>query len=102
MIALSTPIQAVMREATLTDRRAADRGEQFAALATSRLDRAYRLAGLVLDDAGEPQSAPASRMPQFGDWQSPDCPVSDDWTGISSRFVDWESAVRLTCRRSGD
>jgi RNA polymerase sigma-70 factor, ECF subfamily len=57
MIALSAPIHAVVREATLTDRRAADGSDQFTALTTARLDRAYRVAGLVLGDAGEAEDA---------------------------------------------
>ena len=57
MIALAAPIQASTREATLTDTRAADRGQQFSTLVTARLDRAYRLAGLVLADAGDAEDA---------------------------------------------
>lgn len=57
MIALAVPVQVTTREATLTDTRAADRGRQFSELATARLDHAYRLAGLVLADAGEAEDA---------------------------------------------
>ena len=44
------------REAALIDKRA-ERGEQFTALVTGSLDRAYRLAGLILGDASEAEEA---------------------------------------------
>jgi RNA polymerase sigma-70 factor (ECF subfamily) len=57
MIALAIPIQARTREATLTDTRAGDRSAEFVALATARLDHAYRLAGLLLGDSVEAEDA---------------------------------------------
>jgi RNA polymerase sigma-70 factor, ECF subfamily len=57
MISVTAPLQGTTREATLTDTRAADRGRQFSELLTARLDRAYRLAGLVLSDASEAEDA---------------------------------------------
>jgi RNA polymerase sigma-70 factor (ECF subfamily) len=56
MIALAIPRGMRTWEAALTDE-PAERSEQFVALATASLDRAYRLAGLILSDAGEAEDA---------------------------------------------
>ena len=57
MIALVVPGGTRSWEATLTDRPAVDRGDQFVALSTAALDRAYRLAGLILGDSTEAEDA---------------------------------------------
>ncbi len=44
-------------EATLTDRPAVNRSDSFVVLATGSLDRAYRIAGLLLGDATEAEDA---------------------------------------------
>ena len=57
MIALTVPIRATTWEARLRIEPAAERSARFAELATAELDRAYRLAGLVLMDASEAEDA---------------------------------------------
>jgi RNA polymerase sigma-70 factor (ECF subfamily) len=57
MIAIAVPARAPRWEARLTTEPAADRTVRFAELATAELDRAYRLAGLVLMDASEAEDA---------------------------------------------
>jgi RNA polymerase sigma-70 factor (ECF subfamily) len=57
MITLAIPGGTRTWEATLTDNPAADRSDEFVALATGSLDRAYRLAGLMLLDAAEAEDA---------------------------------------------
>jgi RNA polymerase sigma-70 factor (ECF subfamily) len=51
------PTRAGTWEATLKLQAAADRSDRFVALATGELDRAYRLAGLILGDAAEAEDA---------------------------------------------
>jgi RNA polymerase sigma-70 factor, ECF subfamily len=57
MFALAIPGEARTWEATLTDRSAGTRSESFVTLTTAALDRAYRLAGLILSDAVEAEDA---------------------------------------------
>lgn len=57
MIAHAVPIGATIWEARLRLESAADRSARFSELATMELDRAYRLAGLVLLDASEAEDA---------------------------------------------
>ena len=56
MIPVAIPGGTRTWEAALIDKRA-ERGEQFTALVTGSLDRAYRLAGLILADASEAEEA---------------------------------------------
>jgi RNA polymerase sigma-70 factor (ECF subfamily) len=57
MIALAVPIRATTWDARLRLESPADRSARFAELATPELDRAYRLAGLLLLDASEAEDA---------------------------------------------
>lgn len=57
MIVFAVPIRATTWEARLRIEPAAERSARFAELATAELDRAYRLAGLVLMDASEAEDA---------------------------------------------
>ena len=57
MIALAMPTRATTWEARLRIEPAAEASARFAELVTPELDRAYRLAGLVLMDASEAEDA---------------------------------------------
>lgn len=57
MIALAIPNRTRTWEATLRIQTATDRSDLFSTLATGELDRAYRLAGLILSDAAEAEDA---------------------------------------------
>lgn len=57
MIALAVPVRATTWEARLRIEPAAERSARFSKLAAAELDRAYRLAGLVLMNASEAEDA---------------------------------------------
>jgi RNA polymerase sigma-70 factor, ECF subfamily len=57
MIAHVVPVGARSWEARLSLESAADRSVRFSELATAELDRAYRLAGLILMDASDAEDA---------------------------------------------
>lgn len=62
-------------EATLTDKPAATRRDRFLALSSGAVDRAYRLAGLLLGDATEAEDAVGDAMERawsrFGQLREP-------------------------------
>ena len=82
MIALAMPNRTRTWEATLRIQTAADRSDLFSSLATGELDRAYRLAGLILSDAGEAEDAVGDALERA--WASLD--RLRDPAGFSSWF----------------
>jgi RNA polymerase sigma-70 factor (ECF subfamily) len=91
MIALAMPIRASTWEARLRQDASAHRGERFAELTAAGLDRAYRLAGLLLADAAEAEDSVGDAVERA--WRS------FDRLGDPSGFTRWFDRILVNvCR----